>query len=73
MSWVELSLSRFVGEGIAVNYMDDGPQLWEAGSWDGGQFGSPEEAERPPLEAAIAQGLVNMWLWSLACECNSEI
>jgi hypothetical protein len=29
--------------------------LLEAGSWGWGEFGKPEEAERPPLEAAIKQ------------------
>jgi hypothetical protein len=29
--------------------------LLEASSWDRGQFGLPEEGERPPLEAAIKQ------------------
>jgi hypothetical protein len=27
----------------------------EAGSWGRGQFGNPEEGERPPLEAATKQ------------------
>jgi hypothetical protein len=30
----------------------------EAGSWGQGQFGSPEEGKRPPLEAATKQQLV---------------
>jgi hypothetical protein len=28
---------------------------WEAGSWGRGQFGNPEEGERPPLKAATKQ------------------
>jgi hypothetical protein len=31
---------------------------WEAGSWGRGQFGNPEEGQRPPLEAATKQRLV---------------
>jgi hypothetical protein len=30
---------------------------WEAGSWGRGEFGNPEEEERPPLEAATKQRL----------------
>jgi hypothetical protein len=32
-----------------------GFQLWAAGSWGRGQFGNPDEGERPPLEAATKQ------------------
>jgi hypothetical protein len=32
--------------------------LLEAGSWGWGQFGNPEEEERPPLVAATKQRLV---------------
>jgi hypothetical protein len=33
-------------------------EKWEAGSWGRGQFGNPEEEERPSLEAATKQRLV---------------
>jgi hypothetical protein len=32
--------------------------LWEAGRWDRGQFGNPEEGERSALEPATKQWLV---------------
>jgi hypothetical protein len=30
-------------------------EKWESGSWGRGEFGNPEEGERPPLEAATKQ------------------
>jgi hypothetical protein len=35
-------------------------EKWEAGSWGLGQFGKPEEAERPPVEAATKWRLVKI-------------
>jgi hypothetical protein len=32
--------------------------LWEAGSWDWGQFSNPEIGEHPPLKATIRQQLL---------------
>jgi hypothetical protein len=58
-------------------------EKWEAGSWDRGQFGNPEEGERPPLEAATKQRpakteeilCVLKLQWSLECvtqwDCRS--
>jgi hypothetical protein len=43
--------------------------LWEAGIWGRGQFGNPEEGERPPLEAGTKQRLVRTSLWTLVCVC----
>jgi hypothetical protein len=31
--------------------------VWEADSWGQGQFGNPEEGERPPLKVATKQRL----------------
>jgi hypothetical protein len=31
---------------------------WEADGWDQGEFGNPEEVERPLLEAAIKERLM---------------
>jgi hypothetical protein len=33
-------------------------EKWETGSWGWGQYGNPEEEERPLLEAATKQRLV---------------
>jgi hypothetical protein len=49
--------------GVAVSYISDGVQLlWavtvRSCSWGRGQFGNPEEGERPPLKAAAKQRLV---------------
>jgi hypothetical protein len=42
--------------------------LLEAGSWGWGLFGSPEDGERPPLEAATKQRLVkNIAVWEDQC------
>jgi hypothetical protein len=35
--------------------------LLEAGSWGRGQFGNPEEGERPPLEAAQLETARKQW------------
>jgi hypothetical protein len=37
--------------------------LLEAGSWSWGPFENPDERERPPLETATKQGLVNALTW----------
>jgi hypothetical protein len=43
--------------------------LVDIGSWGTGQFGNPEEGERPSLDAATEQRLVKTWLWILVCVC----
>jgi hypothetical protein len=56
MGWLESDwVSELVRELLRFNRSE--LLLWEAGSWDRGQFGNPKEGERPPFEAATKQRL----------------
>jgi hypothetical protein len=53
-----LTASRNVTSTLTVDRASWELQLWEDDSWERGQFGNPEEGERPLFEAATEQRLV---------------